>query len=287
MNYDEKIAQAKEIVGSFNGSTEKKIDWENFLKELKAAGGTTDESLTECSWEDLKAIGIPPLMAKQIVKVFRQSSESKPRIINSVRAASMSIRELIQNYTPSESDNAVGERLKSISKGKKFIVFNDDGTTNEASVQLLQELKDGYPERETYTLEGKPKPLYAIGDRPDNLADVNPLYPKRILRPDGTCDQTNRSWNGVSHEVRWLILLGVTQTKEIVVSYENAQAIMDIVVSEDAEQKLAVRYPKAYILYEQLNKESNLPALRTSMGGSLKFEKPNDAFYGDRGHKEF
>lgn len=287
MSYDDKIVKAQEIVDLFNESATKKVDWKEFVKQLNAAGGTTDETLTECSWEDLKTMGVPPLVAKQIAKVFRQSPESRPRIINSVRAASMSLKELVENYTPSESDNAIGERLKSISKGKKFIVFNNDGTVNEVSTKLLQELKDGYPERDIYTLDGKPKPLYAVGDRPDNLADVNPLYPKRILRPDGTCDQTNRSWDGVSEEIRWLILLGVTQTREIVVNHETAQNIMDMVVSEDAEQKLAARYSKTYVVYEQLKSEGNLPSLRVSMGNSLKFEKSNDAFFGDKGHKEF
>jgi hypothetical protein len=71
------------------------------------------------------------------------------------------------------------------------------------------------------------------------------------------------------------------------VNYENAQNIMDFVISDDAEQKIGRRYPKAYILFEQLSKENNLPALRVSLGTSLKLERPNDTFYGDKGHKEF
>jgi hypothetical protein len=285
---ESKTEQARTIINQFNETAENKVDFDKFLKELKAAGGTTDETLSECSWEDLKSMGLPSLVAKQIAKVFRQSDKSEPRVITTGRASAMTPKELMEHYTPSDPDSAVAQRLKSMSNGKRFIIFNDDKSVNTVvSVQLLQEIKDGYPERETYFLEGIPREVYAIGDRPDNLADINPLYPKRILRPDGTCDQTNRSWSDVPDQIRCIVLLGVTQTKEINVTYETAQNIMDIVVSEDAEKRITQRYAKAFVLYERLKKENNLPSLKTSLVKNIRLDKPNDPFYGERVHKEY
>jgi hypothetical protein len=286
MVYDTKIQKAQEIIDNFNASADKKVDWKDFLKQLNAAGGTTDETLSECSWEDLKGMGVPPLVAKQLAKVFRQSDKPETKILSSVRVSVMTPKELLEHYVPTESDAPVAERLKTISKGKKFIVFNEDGSVNPISATLLQELKDGFPERETYFLDGKPCCLYAIGERLDNLADINPLYPNRILRPDGTCDQINRSWQGISDELRYIILLGVSKTREIQVIHETAHNILDIVMSENAEQKLIQRYPKASMLYEQLKRENNLPSLKVSLGNNMKIDKSNNPFYASE-HKEY
>ena len=286
MVYETKIQKAQEVVDNFNTSSGNKVNWNQFLKALSEAGGISDETLAECSWEDLKSMGLPALIAKQVAKIFRQSDDEKPKFISPARASSMTTKDLVLNYNPSEADNPVGQRLKALSGGKRFIVFNDDGTIYGDSVGLLQELKDGYPERETVVVDSKPRQVYAVGERIDNLADINPLYPNRCLRPDGTCDQTNRSWAGVSEEIRYLVFLGVTSTREIQVTHETSHNILDIVVSENALGKITQRYPKTYVLYNRLKLENNLPTLKMSLGNSMKMERPNNPFY-SADHKEY
>lgn len=285
MSYEDKIEKAKETISQFNEHVGKDdaVDTEGFIKKLEKAGGTTEAALQGCSWEDLEAMGLPKLLAKQIAGTFRKSEEKdKKPVVSATRAQSMKPEELLKSYDPRDPSNAVSERLKKLSDGKPFVVFNTDETINVvASAKLLQEIRDGYPQMNTVVVEGRPQKTYRVGERPDQMADENPLYPGRILRPDGMCDQTNRSWNGISPIVRTLIYLAVKETGEIKVNQINdAHNVLDQVLSGDAEQKIRTRYPQASVHYDELEKQGNLPSLKIARSGGAKGK--NDPF-----HKEY
>jgi len=275
MTYAEKLENAAKMIEAHNEQQEpaNKIDADAFLKALIAAGGTDDRSLRDCSFENLQEFGITAiLLAKKIANLFRDKGEKKAekqKFVSAKKAEQMSVEDLLKAYDPSEPDNPVAKELAQRSKGKRCIVFTSEGKVDvKSSTILLEEIKQGYPERDTFLVEGKPHKVYKIGQRPDMLADENPLYPGRKLYPDGTCDQTNRSWDGVAAKIRTVLYLAITQTKELVISHSSVHDIIDIAISEGAEEKICQRYTGASVLYDELKDRGDLPSLKLAINGS-------------------
>ncbi len=282
MSYSDKIAKTQEIIQGHNNVAKKKVEYETFLLNLQEAGGTTDETIKLCTWEDLEKFGLPTLLAKQVAAVFRAKCDDR-KLISEKKSQVMTAKELLEHYDPRNWDNFVGKRLAELSDGKRCLVYNDGGTVNvEMSAKLIDELRDNYPEREHVVVGDRPCKVYQIGERPDQFAFENPLYPGTLLRPDETCDKTNRSWAGIAESIRVLLHLALTKTKEIsITSIDNAHYFIDRATTSNAESDIRKRYPKASLLYQELSTSGNLPTLRL-----LRNKRPaNDPFY--NAHKRF
>lgn len=293
MSYQEKLAQAKEIIREYNSADpERQIDVEGFVKKLREIGGTSEASLQACSYEDLEAIGLPRILARRVALVFRakakeDGSEQAVLVTEESQVRKMTISELLGKYDPKEPDNFVGKRLSEMARGKRCLVFNDDGTTVhvhiKASMRLLEEIRNNYPERDFYEVDGQTHETYRIGERPFQIAEENPLYRGRPLSPSGVCDRTNRDWSGVLHEVRVFIYLGVHDTREIRFnpdSLDDAHRILDMVIGKsDAMQSLQSRYPKTSVQYKKLAEVGKLPSLKIRLTqGSTSLVRPNNPF---------
>jgi len=253
------------------------IDIEAFFRNLKASGASTEdrlkslsyEDILEClpSWENVK----PKLLAKSIAQIFRGTQGNKEysassSFVSAKKAERMTPRELVESFDPENSDNSVGKALLAMSKNQPFIVYSDGRIVDfESTTKLLLEVKAGYPGRTDFTVSGQIKPVYAIGQLPDNYADENPLYPNRPLRPDGACDQTGRSWEGIPLEIRQLIRIAI-DLKELVVTIETAHQTLDIAVGLDAMTKLRNRYRQSSLMFDQIN--FDLPKLKISLQSS-------------------
>ncbi len=263
------------------------IDPEKFSNTLKAIGGTTEDRLKNLSYEDILEClpafeGIKPrLLAKEIAKVFRGKDElshgnvvqSEKRPVSSKTAERMTIRELIEAFDPENSENAIAQQLSKIAKGQAFIVYYSGRFVDvESTIKLLQEVKQGYPGRADYTTPNGIFPVYKIGELPDNFADENPLYENRPLRPDGTCDQTGRSWEGIPLEVKQLIRIAV-YLKEIDVTIDKAHEILDTALSVDAMSKLRLRYRKSSLKFDELSKVGQLPNLKVTLHSEIEKNK--------------
>jgi hypothetical protein len=282
--YDSKIEQAKSIVEKHNSVAKKKVEFETFLSNLQEAGGATDEALKACTWEDLEKFGLPTLIAKQVCSVFRVKQEKESKIISEKKSQAMTVRELLNHYDPKNWDNFVGKRLKELSDNKRCLVCNDDGNLNiNTSAKLVDELRDGFPERDKIIVNDKPYKVYRIGERPDQFVLENPLFPGTLLRPDETCTVTDRSWEGVPDVIKVLLYLAVKETKELKISNaDDAHNVMDVLQTEDITKKLIRRYSKASLLFDELKAAGNLPTLRLSRSQ----QKPcNDPFF--QGNKRF
>jgi hypothetical protein len=291
MSYDQKITQVREIVESHNQNVDEsdKINFEDFMDKLRKMGGTNEAALRRASWEDIRDCGIPKIMARQFSVIFREDNGdggTKSIFVSDRKAQSMTIKELLNRYDPRDIKNAVGKRLKELAEGKPCIVFHPNGTVNvDESDKLLKAIRDGYPVVETVLVEGRPTPVYKVGERTDNYAEENPLYPGRVLRPGGICDQTNRSWDGVSLTIRQLLYLSVTETGELEIeSVDDAHDALDKAVASDAEKKIRSRYTKASLMFDEQSKQGELPTLRIKLGNSQKGKKANDPFYA---HKDY
>ena len=294
MSYTDKLAKTEQIIAEHNKLTSintstatsgseigQQLSWETIQQRLIALGATSEEALAQCTWEDLEQAGMPRLLARRIANEVFRVKPAGSNHVSDRSAERMTTEELLARYNPDQPlPNAVAQRLKTLSKGAKFIVFASAGVVDvPASVKLLDEIQKGFGAREVYVgPDSRPRNIYAVGDKPNNLVDQNPLYPGRILRPDGTCDQTNRSWEGVKKEVRVLLYLAVSRTREADVTMSvNAHTLFDLAVREDAEKAIRSRFPKASVIYDELNDRNELPSLRVA----LKQAAPKDFIGGD------
>jgi hypothetical protein len=260
------------------------VDPDQFISNLKALGATTEDRLKSLSYEDiLEAFppveAFPPgsgayvikpkLIAKDIAKIFRGWNEtpvfdSSPRPISSKKASQMTILELIQSFDPEDPTGPVGTRLSQIAKGHAFIVYESGRIIDvDSTCKLLQEIKQGFPGREDFVVNGKPVPVFKVGELPNNFADENPLYVGRPLRPDGTCDQTGRSWEGVELEVRQLIRIA---TQGSHVSFDDAHKFLDLALGDDPMKTIRNRYRTASLQFDNLAATGNLPTLKITLG---------------------
>lgn len=263
------VTEHNSVVGQGNPGF---IEPTTLLNNIKAAGGTSAERLKAFSYEDILACmpasgSIKPIgIAKDIAKIFRGKETtvtSEVRPVSAKKADKMTLRELIEAYDPEDAENSVGKRLSEISKGERVVVFTTGRTVDvETTLKLLQEVKQGYKGRANIDVNGEIKEVHSIGTLPDNFVDENPLYRGRPLRPDGTCDQTNRSWNGVPDNVRKLIRVAIDCGALKDISFERVHDIMDMAMNPDAFAKFSKRYPQAAITHSSLSLTGNLPTLK-------------------------
>jgi hypothetical protein len=195
--------------------------------------------------------------------------------------ADWSIKQLLENYDPTEADNKVGRELQQRGRGLRFVIFKADRTVDVKSSEFLfRELKKGFKEREWYRTGGTVYKTYPVGVEPDALLDENPLFPGQALRPDESCQKTERKWAGIPQSVRQVLYLAITNSKELQVEkVGDAHDILDRLMGKDsteAEAWAKVRYPKAYRLYGALNEQNQLPALKivAASDGSARSKGP-------------
>lgn len=266
MSYENRIDRAKTLIQEFNSqvSSENIIDIDAFLKKLKNAGGVSESMLQECTWEELQKAGLPVLLARKVAAIFREKDQNLGNTFVSERMVErMSYHQLIEKYDPKDKDSHVYKKLLSLSGGKRFIVVDSSGKINVESTRiLLTEIRDGFPERDVFEVDGKQYEVVAVGTNISNtLVDENPLYPGRFLRPDGTCDQMNRSWSGVPLIVRQVLYLAV-KNGELKVNIDKSHDTLDLALSVDAEKKVRTRYKKASIEIDKLIAINTAPTLK-------------------------
>ena len=289
MSYEQKLDQVRALLEAFNESASTKLNFDEFLTKLKAAGGVTDEALRQCRWEDITDFGIPKLLARQVADIFRQDEKKGERRkpLKNSEIQVLTVRELVERYDPSEPDNTINKRLADISKSQPCIVFNDDGKVNwDASTFLIQEIKDGYEPRNTYVVDGMPREIKKVNERADDYFDENPLFPGRPLRgSEQVCDITNRRWDGVCKTNRQLLYIALAITKELVIQNPGqAHDILDKLVETANIGWIGQRFPNAVIKFQKMEKTNELPSLKI-LRSSAVTSKRNDPFFGQ--HKRY
>lgn len=281
MSHKDKLASALALIQSHNDNIEDKadqIDPAAFQKKLKALGGTTEESLQECTWEDLENCGLPRILARKVANIFRTAAKVDPDYVSPKKASQMAALYLIQQYNPEEPDSVISKELNTRVNGKKFVVFSSGGTVNvEKTSELYNEIQKRWPERDFVEVDGIARRVFRIGEGKTELSEESPIYAGRALRPDGTDDQLGRSWNGVSHSVRQLIYVAVNKTGEIGRSNKEAHDTLDMALLIDGESKLKVRCQKAAVLLAELIEEGNAPKLKINRNSAVNTKQ--DPFF--------
>jgi hypothetical protein len=287
MTYEPKLESVRTIINQHNTHCDEKdrIDVEAFLKRLKASGGTTNDALKLCSWEDIESLQIPRLLARQIAATFRKEEKpEKPRFISEKKAALLNPRELLESLDPKQSDTPTGIRLSSLSKGQPCLVYKEDGSLNvTASAECLEDIRLGHEARTVYIQDGVPTRVYRVGQLLDTAVNENPLFPGHPLRgAEDMCHNTHRTWKNVPHKARVLLYLA-QRTNELSINQLGiVHDILDRFVDkkEDEIVKWAIsRYPQASLRYGELEVSGNLPSLKIVRGAA----KPKqDPFFGNR-----
>jgi len=276
MSYESKLDGARAILEAHNSQSTKKVDAETFFTNLTEMGGSSEDSLSAASWEDLEVCGVPRILARRIATLFRgeqpQAQDIQKIILEDndpeKLAKTMTPAQLLDVYDPKQLKTPVAERLKFHSEGKKFIVFNDDGTINkEVSLKLLGELDD-HGEIPTFvTPDGDVRPTYAVGERPDQIANEHPLFPGIALRNGVStigCD-----WDKVDWKTKKTLYLAVTETFEIDMSKMHELDVYSLATTG----MVGRRCIEAAKLYKEREALGNLPSLRAKLGSAKVTEK--------------
>ena len=279
MSVADKFTSVRVLIDEHNkaiGDKEKPgfVDPGDFIACIQVAGGTSDDRLKRFSYEDilrcLPTVELgggknniqPVALAKDIAAIFRGKDEEPKKYYSNNRVEAMSIDELVKAFDPQEHDNAIGRRLKLISRGEPCVVFESGNSVNvQLSGLLLREIKQGMAGRTL--INGKR--VYKVGELPSILVDENPLYPGRHLRLDDNgdwciCDQTGRSWSGVPVDVRQFLRVAV-KCNEIGNDIDSVHRAIDMAIEQDAFAKLRKRYQKVAVKFDELKHADNLPKL--------------------------
>lgn len=268
------------------------VDVAKTIDNIKSMGGTTDDALKQLRYEDIvECISIggtnwpkpdsikPILLAKRLATAFRgKEEEPKSHLTNQllsdvpgslpkVNVGMLTLEQLISAYDPADSDGKIGTRLRKESKGKPFIVFKSGRIVDvPTSVMLLKELKDGYEPRANVLVGSQVFDIHPVGFIPNNFAEENPIYVGRPLRPGDTCDQLNRSWAGVSTEVRQFIriLLDYEVPKGQTLTLDKAHTLLDRAINTTLAD-LMVRYGNAAVAFQKLSDQGKLPRLKVEL----------------------
>jgi len=286
MCYQQKLDSARGILEAHNEKLKDstaKIDIDQFFSKLEVMGGTTAEALAEATWEDIQDCGIPRILSRKIAVEWRVKLEEAvaQKIVvqpsNPVdQALSMTHKELIQKYDPMDSKNPFGERLRELSEGKRFLVFQQGEKLVDLSLKLFLELED-YGEKTEVLVDGIPQRVYKVGDRPGRTADEHPLYPGIALRPGGI-SKKEINWSDVPLESRQILWIAVVKTKELDPSQYDEIDLHDIAAR--GLESLSQRYRKAAVRYQELKELGKLPALKVSLGNGDSSSKKNQPFLG-------
>jgi hypothetical protein len=277
MTLNSKLAGARAILEAHNNSSStKSVDIEAFFTNLSNMGGSSEDTLSAASWEDLEECGAPRILARRIATLFRGEQQQTAGIQKVILedndpeklAKAMTPAQLLDVYDPKQLKTPVAERLKFHSEGKKFIVFNDDDTINkEISLKLLSELDD-HGEMQTFvTPDGDVRPTYAVGERPDQIANEHPLFPGVALRNGVStigCD-----WDKVDWKTKKTLYLAVTETLEIDMSKMHELDVYNLATTG----MIGRRCIEAAKLYKEREALGNLPSLRAKLGSAKVTEK--------------
>lgn len=293
----DRLACARTILEKHNEAASEAINIDAFFAKLRDMGGTSEEALSDATWEDLQECGAPRILARKIANEFRGEEMDKEQanpqkiIVEDndpvKRAQRLMPGELIAEYDPKFPKNPIGERLKQLAEGQKFLVFqSDDNTTVNvtASQQLFDELDD-YGERDDFSVGGIPRKVYKVGDRPGRNVDEHPLFPGTPLRTNGR-SEADCDWGAIPLKTRQIYRLAVLTppegSGELNVD-EFREADLHSEASNRTEEEIYRLYREATIKWQELDDIGQLPSLKTVLGGEKKSKsdpenRPNRPF---------
>lgn len=289
MTYDERIAAAAAIL---------KVTPTEFQETLTARTGVTaDMGTAALDDEDIFKFGdfreafkdIPVAIQRMVFKALRGGQADKkveqasdagtdPRIAQlkslglKVRVEDADPAVLLPHYLPGKPNDPITLALRKRFGEQKVIAFRaDGGVAIDETVRYISDLEQGYPPQNALQVEGRLVPLYAVGAKPNEMVDEDPLFPGYPLR-SGYSTVNNRRWTEVTKECRQLCRI-IVQRGEIDVN--NKEAVLRLLERAKEIKGLVEAYPEAEMEFRQLQERDELPKLKIPLGET---PKPNNPF---------
>ena len=166
--------------------------------------------------------------------------------------------ELLEKYL--DHNAAIEKELSVRSKGKPFIVFNEDKSAVliDDSIKLMKQARISPKTIYSQIINGKMKKVYRAGDYPDILWDESPVAPGEILI-EGFCDKTDTDWSTVSQECRILARLQLEISKQKNQSFDPSKIVSE---ASQGEKHFRNVYKRAAMNYDELLQTNDLPKLK-------------------------
>ena len=199
-----------------------------------------------------------PTIASALEKVF---TANRPK-------NDWSDEELLKIYDQDSVE--VAEILRKRTHGRPCIVFNRDNSVNaEISLKLIK-LAKRQATHTNFMVEGKLVSVFRAGEFLAKPLDESPLFPGVALI-EGICPQSNTDWNGVSQKARTIVHLHVRKIETAALTKKAMQGICKE-ARKLSETEFCDEYQEATLLYQQLEDQGNLPALKI-LSNETKSEK--------------
>lgn len=275
------------------------VDFGAFLANLaKFFGYDNPDSITVndlsiLKFEDLEELGIPKGKAKVLaLKVFRNACDTakpEPQVVQidmtnnpEQHAQMLTPVQCVERYDPDNATNPYGMRIKEAVENQHCLAFKCTGEFDpEMTKVLVQEILDGYPEREEVTIDDIPGlKVYRVGDRPGKFVDENPAKPGMPLRSgDAFYCADKLVQPGIPLDIKQLVYLAVLQPSKGGSGEATNLGEMDIYekVVGRSFNEVAKRWKKAAAIFHDRKATNTLPQLRLRLKGP-KSDKPNDPF---------
>lgn len=276
--HSELMAAAEELLSQHNDKVQAAVSLEQFREKVTALGGTTREALALIEAGDLNGVeNLPVLVARLLVKIFRDQSEGmgdtasdEPKAITAEQCREASDRWLIDNYDWCRPNSLVVEELqrRATEHGQpaRFIVVDGDGKIHiSQTLRLLKELRQGHPPVETTPVNGVPREVILLGDKPDEYHHEHPLIQGKALR--GQLDEDDRDWvNGLKLETRLILRLAVGTSELSRPSRQQIREIFERYSGDDGLTRAHQDFPRATVEYGKRKEAGTLPTLRIQIG---------------------
>jgi hypothetical protein len=293
MSYQARLDKAKEIVDTHNlvVGAELAVDFAKFENQLKINGGTSEEALKGCKYEQLQRFGLPELLAQQVANVFRASAEAetaKPKVVVSGKQVKhATVRQLVEWLAENPDDQSTGyfKRLKEIVGDRACVVFHGGQIVVDKTTEFVNLIKQGYPKLPTTVDVGGSEvaAVYQLGKLPTVAVEEDPLRPGQPLLPNGLSADSSLDWGSAPKRFRQFVYLGVVESREIDGSDPVLETkLFELSKSPDGFKELQRMFTRTNELFAHRSSLGNLPLLLISRGG-VGVASSNKAFSNNAG----
>jgi len=182
--------------------------------------------------------------------------------------------QLLRLYDPAKPSDPVTNALRKRFDDKPVIAFDNSGKVAvEATVEYVSGLEQGWPVQETIMVEGKLAKLWKVGEKPNLMAEEDPLFPGQPLR-NGCSTVNARNWSKVDKRSRQLCRVILNRGE---IEPNNPEAVLRLLErAELTSDALPKAYPEADLELRELEARSDAPKLMVPVGGTAA--KPQNPF---------
>jgi hypothetical protein len=273
VTYTDMMAAIRAAITAHNSVAAQKIDEATVVDKIIALGGTTEDAMMQLAADDLIACGLPPLMAKSLIKSFHASvaapaPAAHPTLGAGARGSlggiqgavvmdmatalqGSSPRDLIAGYQIDNPGNIGAELVRRLTEvhaaQDAFLIYVNGSLDVDASTRRYELLLRGRRVTDTVIINDVPIRPLRVGERlVDEPLWINPLFPdSTLLEPEQVCEFTNLSWDGIGPEIRGIFLLAIRSGELRFSDTEIARGLIEVAKGATALRDIRRRYPGA------------------------------------------